>query len=102
MCNRIRKEEGVGGITPYFVARVFALIYNCRLRPVPYGGDFVYFLVPRKADSENIFQTPESEVDKKSFKRLFEKMGKDIEAMENLWDSEDYMKVLDCMMKRGK
>jgi hypothetical protein len=102
MCNRIRKEEGVDGITPYFVARVFALVYNCRLRRVPYGGDFVYFLVPRKSDSKNIFQTPESEVDKKCFKRLFEKMGKDIEAMENLWDSEDYMNVLDCMMKRGK
>ena|ERR1035437_4385188 len=102
MCNRIRKEEGVDGITPYFVARVFALIYNCKLRQVPYEGDFVYFLVRRKADSRNIFQTPESAVDKKSFKRLFEKMGKDIEAMENLWDSEDYMKVLDCMMKREK
>jgi hypothetical protein len=92
----------VGGITPYFVARVFALIYNCRLRPVPYGRDFVYFLVPGKADSKNIFQTPESAVDKKCFKRLFENMGKDIEAMENLGDSEDYMNVLDCMMKRGK
>ena len=76
--------------------------YNYRLRRVPYGGDFVYFLVPRKSDSKNIFQTPESEVDKKCFKRLFEKMGKDIEAMENLWDSEDYMNVLDCMLKRGK
>ena len=85
------------GITPYFAARVFALIYNCRLRRVPYGGEIVYFLVPRKAESKNIFQTPESEVDKKSFKRLFEKMGKDIEAMENLWDAKGYMKVLDCL-----
>ena len=102
MCNRIGKEEGADGITPYFAARVFALIYNCRLRKVPYGGDFVYFLVPRKADSMNIFQTPESAVDKKCFKRLFEKMGKDIEAIEKLWDTEDYMKVLDCMIRRGK
>ena len=44
--------------------------YNYRLRRVPYGGEIVYFLVPRKAESKNIFQTPESEVDKKSFKRL--------------------------------
>ena len=58
--------------------------------------------MPRKADSRNIFQTPESAVDKKCFKRLFEKMGKDIEAMENSWGSEDYMRALDCMMKRGK
>jgi hypothetical protein len=102
MCNRIRKEEGVDGITPYFVARVFAVIYNLKLRTVPYGGEVVYFLVPGKADSENIFQTPETAVDKKCFKRLFEKMGKDIESIENLWDSEDYMNILDCMMKRGK
>ena len=102
MCDRIRKEEGAEGITPYFAARVFALIYNLKLRAVPYGGEVVYFLVPREAEGRNIMQTPESEVDKKSFKRLFEKMGKDIEAMENLWDSEDYMKVLDYMMRRGK
>jgi hypothetical protein len=102
MCERIRKEEGAEGITPYFAARVFALIYNLKLRAVPYGEEVVYFLVPREAEGRNIMQTPESEVDKKSFERLFEKMGKDIEAMENLWDSEDYMKVLDCMMRRGK
>ena len=65
------------------------------LEPYGYAG----FLAE---ESKNIMQTPESEVDKKSFKRLFEKMGKDIEAMENLWDSEDYMKVLDYMMRRGK
>ncbi|MDR3596868.1 hypothetical protein [Clostridium sp.] len=47
-------------------------------------------------------QTPESEVDKKSSNRLFEKMVKDIEVMKNLWDSEDYMKVTNFRVKRGK
>jgi heme-degrading monooxygenase HmoA len=47
-------------------------------------------------------QTPVSEADKKSFERLFEKMGKDLETMEGLWNSEDYMQVLDCMMRRER
>ena len=102
MCERIRKEEGAAGITPCFAARVFALIYNFRIRRVPYGGEFVYFLVPGKGDSGNIMQTPESAVDKKSFKRLFENMGKDVEAMEGFRGLEDFMNIWECMMKRGK
>lgn len=102
MCKRIGKEEGARGITPYFVARVFALIYNLKMRAVPYGGEVIYWLVPRKGGGRNIMQTPESEADKKSFERLFAKMGKDIMTMDSLMGSEDYVEVLDMMMKRGK
>jgi hypothetical protein len=102
MCDRIRKEEGADGITPYFVARVFAVIYNLKLHGVASGGEVVYWLVPRKAGSKDIMQTPESEADKKSFERLFEKMGKDVEAMKNLSGPEEYMEIMDRMLKRGK
>lgn len=102
MCERIRKEEGADGITPYFVARVFAMIYNFRLHGVPCGGEVVYWLVPKKAGGRNIIQTPESEADKKSFERLFAKMRKDVEAMKNLTGPEEYMEIMDRMLKRGK
>ena len=83
-------------------ARVFAMIYNFRLHGVPCGGEVVYWLVPRKAGGRNIMQTPESEADKKSFERLFAKMGKDVEAMKNLSGPEEYMEIMDRMLKRGK
>ena len=102
MCERIRKEEGADGITPYFVARVFAVIYNLKLHGVSSGGEVVYWLVPRKSGSKDIMQTPESEVDKKSFERLFTKMGKDVEAMKNLAGPEEYMEIMDRMLKRGR
>jgi hypothetical protein len=47
-------------------------------------------------------QMPESEADKKSFERLFAKMGKDVEAMRNLPGPEEYMEIMDRMLKRGK
>jgi hypothetical protein len=102
MCERIRKEEGADGITPYFVARVFAVIYNLKLHGVASGGEVVYWLVPRKAGSKDIMQTPESEADKKSFERLFAKMGEDVEAMKNLAGPEEYMEIMDRMLKRGR
>jgi hypothetical protein len=102
MCERIRKEEGTDRITPYFVARVFAMIYNFKLHGVSCGGEVVYWLVPRRSGSKDIMQTPESEADKKSFERLFAKMGKDVEAMKNLAGPEEYMEIMDRMLKRGR
>src|ERR1035437_8217394 len=102
MCERIRKEEAADGITPYFVARVFAVIYNLKLHGVPSGGEVVYWLVPGEAGGRGIMQTPESEADKKSFERLFAKMGKEVEAMKNLSGLAEYMEIMDRMLKRGR
>jgi hypothetical protein len=102
MCERIRKEEAADGITPYFVARVFAVIYNLKLHGVPSGGEVVYWLVPRESGGRDIMQTPESEADKKSFERLFAKMGKEVEAMKNLSGLAEYMEIMDRMLKRGR
>ena len=52
--------------------------------------------------STSAVQTPESAVDKKRFKRLFENMGKDCEAMEGFRGLEDFMNIWECLMKRGK
>jgi hypothetical protein len=102
MCERIRKEEGADGITPYFIARVFAVIYNLKLHGVCSGGEVVYWLVQRKSGGRDIMQTPESEADKKSFERLFLKMGEDVEVMRDRARQEEYMEIMECMLKRGK
>jgi hypothetical protein len=62
----------------------------------------VYWLVQRKSGGRDIMQTPESEADKKSFERLFLKMGEDVEAIQNLAGPEEYMEIMDRMLKRGK
>jgi hypothetical protein len=102
MCERISKEEGAEGITPYFIARVFATIYNLKLCGVSSGKDVVYWLVKKKAGGRDVMQNPESEADKKSFERLFAKMGKDVEALKNLSGSKENMEILNRMLKRGR
>jgi hypothetical protein len=62
--------------------------------------EVVYRLVPRKAGGKDVMQRPESEADKKGFERLFLKMGKDVDAMENLTGPEEYMEIMDRMRGR--